>query len=629
MSGFVACHAGGAPLDAGLLEGMMAGIAHRGGDGRGLWRADTVGLGFCFRRTAPGMAPAAQPFVDARRGLTAVLDGRLDNREELWAALGDSRPLAGVGDAELAALAYDRWDAGCPARVLGDFAFVIWDAPRQRLFGARDPFGAKPFYYYWDGRRLVGASAVRALWAAGWVPRDINEGMIADDLLSDFRFDYRDPEATYFAGIKQLRPAHTLRLERGTLTTACYWEPGSAANGAPHTDEDYFERFRELFLDAVRCRMRDADPLAVALSGGIDSSLVAGAAETLRQQDRRLPPLQAFTVLSGGVYQEEWDAIRRLQAWHGTPVEQLPAPSEPTALFEVFRCDSETPHHYGFCNTVPFYRAVAAKGCRVLLTGYAADELIETSERGLLEDLLFRGRVGALAREIRRKAWSGRDPSLSVAGDLLNDQMPAEMRLRLRTWRGLQVPDWVDRDFAARTAMRRRRPARQPRRFPTRSQEHSYRALTAPEIAQTLNQADDVAAQFGIEWRYPYLDRRLVEHFLSVPLETRRRAGYRKGFAQRALQPVMRGVIRDRVGADTFDPPQAAAPDRALEAERFYECLGPLHSPVFRFVDAARIQQLPAAYAGGKINVRSAIWKLAGLAHWMRTWFPETAGGRS
>jgi len=411
------------------------------------------------------------------------------------------------------------------------------------------------------------------------------------------------------------------------VQTRRYWDADSGAQISYQRPEECFERFAELFRDAVRCRMADAGPaVGVALSGGIDSTLVTATAERLRRTRPGLPALQAFTMPFGGIYQEEWQAIRRLQQWYDTPVREIELPGGPAALFELFACRTETPHYYGFCNNAAFYRTVASSSCRVLLTGFAADELLETAETGLLHDLLGRGRLVSLGREIRRRAWVGNDDPSLVVADLLKDLIPAPARWAIRSARELQVPSWVNPAFARRVQMGRWRPGQSRARFRSHCQERSYRAVTSPEIVMTLNQADDIASAHGLEWRYPYLDRRLVEFFLSVPGAVKQQAGYRKQFGQVALREETRGVLRGQVSDDSREPLQADPESRRLEAKRFEEFLDAAGEPLWRIVDEPRIRGLARAYAGGRIDTRSTIWKLASLAYWIREFFPASNG---
>ncbi|GAH07934.1 unnamed protein product, partial [marine sediment metagenome] len=149
------------------------------------------------------------PLVNARGDIVITADARIDNRVELIDILGlGGRYHSQIGDSELILAAYEKWGEECPARLLGDFAFAIWDGRRQILFCARDHFGVKPFcYYHRHGRVFVFASQVKALLTMRQVPHQINEGRIADYLVGDL--EGIDKTSTYYQEVYKHPPAHT------------------------------------------------------------------------------------------------------------------------------------------------------------------------------------------------------------------------------------------------------------------------------------------------------------------------------------------------------------------------------------------------------------------------------------
>src|SRR5205085_2651536 len=139
----------------------------------------------------------------------------------------------------------------------------------QTLVCARDAFGAKPLYYHWDGRRLLFASEVGALFADPSAPRRPDTATIVDYLLMDFR----DPGATFFDGIRRVPPGHVLAVGPRGLSLRRYWTPSGATRAADPVGE-----FAATFRAAVADRLADAPAAGVLLSGGIDSTRVASVA---------------------------------------------------------------------------------------------------------------------------------------------------------------------------------------------------------------------------------------------------------------------------------------------------------------------------------------------------------------
>ncbi len=202
----------------------------------------------------------AQPFVDGDLAITA--DVRLDNRDELLAALGLAD--RSMSDAALVLAAYRRWATDCPSRLLGDFAFALWDAHRRALFCARDHFGVKPFCYSAGTDRFVFASEIKALLALRDASRMIDEAR-----------DCRLPRVYRFELQLHLLRRHPSSSARASAIRRVDWSCGCSAIGGPmpricSSMATLPAQFLDLFSAAVRCRLRRADRIGAMLSGGLE-----------------------------------------------------------------------------------------------------------------------------------------------------------------------------------------------------------------------------------------------------------------------------------------------------------------------------------------------------------------------
>ena len=196
------------PVNHADLVHMVDILAHRGPDGAAVWCEANVGLGHRMLHTTPESLSETLPFVDKSRDLVITADARIDNREELTEALGLSAETAKqLSDSQFILQAYIKWGEDCPNHLLGDFAFVIWDGRKQKLFCARDHFGVKPFYYYHaPGKFFAFATEIKALLTLADVPRQLNELRVGQYLTGMFD----DKEITFYEGILRLPPAHVM-----------------------------------------------------------------------------------------------------------------------------------------------------------------------------------------------------------------------------------------------------------------------------------------------------------------------------------------------------------------------------------------------------------------------------------
>ncbi|HET7875173.1 MAG TPA: asparagine synthase-related protein, partial [Methylomirabilota bacterium] len=316
----------GGPVDPVLLRAMTDAVAHRGPDGGDCWVDGPIGLGHRLLRSTPESAQEKQPLSDESGDLCLVLDGRIDNRGELRAALApDGLRLRSDSDGELVLRAYARWGTACPARLIGDFAFALWDNRERRLFCARDPLGVRPFYYHTDGRRFSVASELQQLLVDPSRAAEPNEGMIAEYLACEITHR----EDTLYRDIFRLPPGHSLVVRPGGHVVSPYWDIDPSRAIRHGTSRDYAEHFRDVFDEAVRCRLRSANPIAAELSGGLDSSSVVATAASLAPAGRATGDgVETYSLVFPGHACDESGYANQVVALHALRSHTAP-PSEP------------------------------------------------------------------------------------------------------------------------------------------------------------------------------------------------------------------------------------------------------------------------------------------------------------
>src|SRR5438067_551558 len=342
MSGIAGIVSSGTEADPALLMRMLSALAHRGPDGEGQWASGPIALGHRLLAVEPGAPQDKQPAADTLGERRLVWDGRLDNRGELTAALAGDLDRRDVSDADLVLAGYRRWGEDIVGRLVGDFAFALWDGITRTMLCARDALGVRPLYYHHGGRGLLFASEVGALLEDRSVPRRPDDATVVDFL----RMRAGEVGATFFEGIRRVPPAHLLRLSGNRLTLHRYWTPDLSRTVRYPRDEDYHEAFRALFGEAVRCRLPASGPAAILLSGGIDSTLVAAMAAAVRDP-APAAPLTAITLVYDGFLREEWHAVERVTA--ATRMRRHIVSGAPGALLlDMLLASPEPPDQAGF-----------------------------------------------------------------------------------------------------------------------------------------------------------------------------------------------------------------------------------------------------------------------------------------
>jgi asparagine synthase (glutamine-hydrolysing) len=480
---------------------MLSAAAHRGPDGRAAWVSGPAGIGHLHLDSGLLRPGSAQPLVSDDGLLVLSLDGRLDNRGELAAALGIREPDPdGWSDADLVLAAYSSFGEGCAARLLGDFAFVLWDGKRGQLMAARDALGTRTLFYYWDGATLLVASECGQLRAHPAARLEPDERAISDMLRT--RFD--DVRSTYYTRARRLPPAHVLTLRTRSLSVKRYWDAPAQPDQVRLSEGEYAEGFRGLFEEAVRCRMGSSRPVGCLFSGGVDSSAVMSMAHTVAGPSPTVD-LRAFSMVFKQAPVNDQLYIQRVADRYGTAVTYCEVPRvgplrELDRMVQWMGLPWVDIHHPVVAVMMDEARA---KDCRLLLTGLRGDDIF--GGLGHLADLTRGLRLGRARAEL--DAW------VPVTG---RPHGRAAWQLCLRPLA---------------------RPPRRPFRSYAAEQSHDSALGTFAVLATELFEIS--AARFGLEPLYPFWDRRLVEFVLRAPPDIRASAGVTKLLLRKALAGVV------------------------------------------------------------------------------------------
>lgn len=561
------------------LQQMSDILAYRGSDGAGIWNENEIGFGNRLLWTTPESLLEKQPLADGEENYIITADARIDNREELIHHLSLSKLTTDkITDVELILKAYLKWGEKCTQELLGDFAFAIWDKHKQQLFCARDHFGVKPFYYYSAGRVFAFASEIKAILCLPEVPQKLNEVRIGDYLTSMFE----DRAITFYQDILRLPPAHNLTVSKRHIKIKSYWSLDPSKELILDSDEEYAAQFRKIFTEAVSCRLRSYTQPGTMLSGGLDSSSITCTARKIMNKEgitKKLPTFSAIfdqvkecderiyinSVLDQGGYKPNYiygdqrsplsDIDRVL--WHQ---------DEPLYAFNLFL-------------NIGLYEIANKQGVKVILDGFDGDSTVSHGV-GYLRDLAKQGKWLALWQELRgytrnfdQPFWKAYQAYILNYGINPIIEKSKPLKLLRRIWRGLirriktkfkaksskLTFSWktgINPDFIEQIDLEQRR--RTQRKSLIESQthqraEHNY-SLIRGVMPHTLEVLDRAAASYGIELRFPFWDKRLVEFCLSLPPEQKIRQGWTRMVMRQGLKGILPPEIEWRGGKSNLGP---------------------------------------------------------------------------
>lgn len=652
----------GRPAKAEDLERMVEILAHRGPDGRAIWVEGAVGLGHRMLHTTPESLNEQLPFQ--RDGLVITADARIDNREELIDLLQlKTQQPEQISDSELILHAYQQWGVECPARLLGDFAFAIWDSAKHHLFCARDPFGVRPFYYYHSDYLFVFASEIKALLRVPGVPRQLDELRVGYHLIPTVE----DKAITFYRDIWRLAPGDSLTLGAGGMRRQAFWSLDSLRELKLPSDDDYAQAFREIFYKAVRCRLRSAFPIGSALSGGLDSSSVTCVARDLLARNSH-PALHTFSAVFDQTPQcDERPYINAVLSQGGLQPHYILADRlNPFAdLEQVFWFMDEpfsSPTLYLFWGLC---RAAQKQGVRVLLDGLDGDTTVHHGDSYLTELArtgqwaTFAAEAKAIARHenlpsvpslirqyglpyLTELAQAGRWDAFVREGGKFASQFgfnrrqvywhcgvkPRFITPVRRFWQrcrgyddvGQQVGNLIRREFANRNALTERMRALTAKQAvsPRTAREEHHAILTSGLIPYGFELTDKASMAFAIENRHPFTDRRLVEFCLALPPQQKLQQGWIRMIVRRALSDVLPEKITWR-GGKTVNSPAVTAAFGEVKTALLQEIIMKDPGPLEAYVNITALREIYQRYLSQQdLHDEVLIWQTVTLALWLR-----------
>lgn len=509
------------PVTTEIIQQMTDALGHRGGDGTQIWFDGSVGLGHQMWHTTPESANESLPFATKECRYVITADARIDNREDLFSVLSiRSVKRQFMPDSHLIIYAYNKWGEDCANYLQGDFVFALWDSKEERLFCATDPMGSRQFKVYQSGEVFAFASEAKSILTLPEVKMELNEAKLASSMIIALRSKVQ--EHTFFKNIFNLPPATTITVLPHKVVRFNYWEP-TLNNLEPKDDEEYFKTFRELLFNSIKNRMHSKFPVAISLSGGLDSSALTCIASRITKHHFR-----PFFVVSS-VSQEEYQGgefdnryfIRSIQEREEIQVKQVtPRPEDVFSNLEQLFFQSEAPivshNHYMYSR---LYQTAAENEARIILDGRWGEIGPSFIGCGYLAEIAKQWQLLQLIKEVSRIANSeGKKFWEILVRDVLSILFPKYFK---------------PAQFAKRSGNDVRSTVIHPQFFKKMElAEHyidsntTHRPRMLPNIRHNLlravqaglaNTDSHLGIPSNINVLYPFKDKKLIEFCLSIP----------------------------------------------------------------------------------------------------------------
>ncbi len=528
----------GESVDKETVDVMLDAMSYWGPDDKGTWIDDNVALGHTMLWNTPESKFEHQP--SRQEHLVITMDARLDNREELAGQVDlPDRPIAEITDSDFILAAYKKWGEESPKYLLGDFAFAIWDEEKEQLFCARDHMGIKPFYYFSDTERWIFASNVRTVIEHSSVPRHWDIQTVARYLR-----ELESGHDTFFYAVKKLPPATSITINCEYVHTRIYWKPEDSPKIKFKNMEEYAIALRKLLEDAVHVRLRSDFPVGSHLSGGLDSSPIAVLAA--RQLKDKNQILHGFNWLhTPGTDDDsthyEWSNSQRIADKEGIKLHFTDLDEH--TIYERFQNhDLSTDDKQNFWYEFLVRKAAKREKIHTMLSGWGGDELISFGGgKAHYSGLFWKGHLFKALRGIYQESHSVQHQWKRFIKRCFH-----ELVLQI-------LPDWIycnrkdnpcfydDYSACAQPEIREYAQKMKPLTRQKRIGTHAYQLMSFHN-GHLLNRIESWAISGEadkIEYRYPLLDKRIVEFALGVPEEVYVHNGFRRYLFRSSLNGLL------------------------------------------------------------------------------------------
>ena len=623
------------PIDISLLFSIADTLSHRGPDDEKfvIFNSENTkwhvfkrneshsfkgDLGFAHRRLSiiDLSDLASQPMSDEKNELWIVHNGEIFNYLEI------KRELIKLGyrfhtqsDTEVILNAYSEWGKDCLGKFNGMWAFVIYDLRKNIIFGARDRFGIKPFYYHSGDKYFSFASEIKALLKLPWISRESFLPAIKDYL---FYSRVNTSRFTFFKEIYELEAGHFLELDLNTgfrFKISKWWDLTENLSELPRGDIDKFEKFRDFLLSSIRLRLRSDVPVGTCLSGGLDSSSIVSLANPFLKEGNQ----KTFSVVHPGFKFDESKYVDEI-AKNYNVISHKTSITGKSLLNDLENLIYA--HDEPFTSTSMYaqwkvFQLAKQNGVTVTLDGQGADELLAGYpyfKMVFWSELLQKLDILKFFREIFLDSRSIPESIFNFIMAFSGFFSHRRMIYLARAKDPQYQSKWINKNYFKEIPLPHS-PIK--KRFNSRLNQRLYEVFAYDGLPALIRYADRNSMGHSLESRMPFLDYRIVTYLFSLSSEFKINNGLSKYILRKALRkdiPVKILERRDKIG---FETP---------EAEWFRGEMSSWINDITQsssikkrgFYNIKNLNEIFEKHKKGLINASRPLWRVINLELWHR-----------
>jgi len=606
------------PVDGHDLRAMTQTLINRGPDDEGYYLTGPLGLGF-RRLSIIDLGGGHQPMSDREESVWVVVDGEIYNLPELRSELeGYGHHFRTNSDAEVVIHGYKQWDADVLNHLNGMFGLAIWDVRQQRLVLARDPFGIKPLYYRIAGDRLYFGSEIRAIRAT------MPEGAAVDptSLNLFLRYGYAPSPYTILKDVRKLAPGTKLTVQNGSYQLSRWYKFKPTPFAPPKSPGEAREELLSLYTQAIRRQLIGDAPVGLLLSGGVDSGLL------LALMNLNGSSWPTYVVGYGAAFPDDdladAAATARIMGSKHTSVLISRSLFEKTlsktvALLEEPIADSSVVPMYFVCQR-------ARQGVKVALVGQGPDELFGGSLRHLWVHYAkhwarmpawMRSRVSSaitalpkietlkrgvyylsIPDRIRRYQYVVSFPQADEVDQLFRDGLlgPNSGDTMMECWQGMAELLAETDELGGLLFL-------------------ELRSMLPDKL---LMYADKLSMAHGLELRFPFVDKEIVEYVERLPADLKVRDSSRKWLHRQVCREILPGPMLSRPKR-RFASNMVDGWFRSVAESNMAETLLDGSSRIYQYFQTTSVRELFERHSSGRHDNSKILSRLIVFEEWLRT----------
>ncbi len=535
------------------IKKMMLILDKLGPDGSAVWNDRQIVLGHQMMIITPESMLERLPHHDPESGITITMEGRIDNREALCRSLDFSINTC-KPDSQFLLCAYKKWGEQCIDHLIGEFTFAIWDKKKRKLFCAVDIMGIRPFFYSLLNRRYFAfASEPMALRAIQTKEKGLNDRYIALLGISGLA-PTLEPESTCFSGISRLPAATLLTVTPQKTVFRKYWVPDQDCELKLKSEEECREAYQAVFFKVVKEKLRSKDPVAVMLSGGLDSSgIVATASQLMRGSDETLLALSSVPMQAAkGKVKDELKYINLFKDYDNVDIQYISAEGKGPfdqldQLVSTGNLSSYIFQHFLFTEIA---ETASNQGVRLILDGIGGEVSATAYLQGYYCELLLSLKWSQLIKEI---GWCKRNSPQSlyafVKKEIIVHLLPDFFKQMIRKQNVFDCSaKYPIKESFLNSVLGDEKPEIVARldKLVSIYPNHRKNMINSIELLQNDSRHLVQSGYIGSEKicsSHPYLDQRIIDFALAVPA----RFKFSKGESRRLFRIGMKNIVPEPI----------------------------------------------------------------------------------